>query len=331
ARQGRAAEAIAEYEKALALRPAESRSRFGRGLVRLELGDMPAAWADHEARLEVAGTGGLSQPLWHGQKRMKRRTILLHAEQGMADTVHFVRYAAMVAKTGARILLQVQRGLGRLCGTAPGVAAAYEESDALPDFDLHCPLLSLPAVFATSLATIPANVPYLTADEFIRSEWRRALKPWQKMRVGLVWRSAPSFPSLSMPLGMLAPLLGRDDVECHTLQRILAPEDHAAAAEAAGLIDHSFALSDISQAGALIAEMDLVIAVDSLEAHLAGALGVPAWVMLPHHANWRWLRDREDSPWYPTMRLFRQTHQGDWHAVLEQVVHNLDAWTVQRA
>ena len=206
-----------------------------------------------------------------------------------------------------------------------------ENGDPLPDFDLHCPLLSLPAVFATTLKSIPAAIPYLTPNEFMRAEWRHTLKPWRKMRVGLAWHGAPTAPSASVSLTVLAPLLARDDIECHTIQRVTAPEEQAIVAAAKGLSDHSLALSDATQAAALMAEMDLIISADTLEAHLAGALGVPTWVMLPRFANWRWLRDREDSPWYPSMRLFRQAQHNDWHAVIEQVVHNLDAWAVQRS
>ncbi|HVZ06512.1 MAG TPA: tetratricopeptide repeat protein [Rhodopila sp.] len=331
ARLGRAQEAITEYDKALALRPEESRARYGRALARLELGDMPGAWRDHEARLDILGTAPFTQPAWHGQKRIKRRRILLYAEQGYADTVQFVRYATLVATTGATVLLRVQPDLGRLCATVPGVSAASELADPVPAFDLHCPLLSLPAIFATSLKTIPHAVPYLTADDFVRGQWRQALKPWRKMRVGLAWRGAASMLSASIPPGALAPLLARTDIECHTLQRVASNEEQATFAQAADMADHSLGLTHVDQIAGLIAEMDLVIAVDSVEAHLAGALGVAAWVMLPHPANWRWLREREDSPWYPTMRLFRQRHPGDWHSVIEQVMHNLDAWAVQRA
>jgi tetratricopeptide (TPR) repeat protein len=331
ARQGRATEAIAEYDKAIVLRKRESRAIYGRGLVRLGLGDMPGGWTDHEARLDLMDTGEFTQPLWRGQKRIKRRTILLHAEQGYGDTIQFIRYAALVAKMGPKVVVRVQRGLGRLCATVPGVDAAVEEGQGPPDFDLHCPLMSLPAVFATTLKSIPAAVPYLTANEFVRAEWRHALKPWRKMRVGIAWHGAPMAPAASVPLALLGPLLAREDIECHMIQRVTAPGDQSVVGDAKGLSDHSLALSDAGQTAALIAEMDLIIAADTVEAHLAGALGVPTWMMLQRFANWRWLRDREDSPWYPSIRLFRQAHPGDWHSVIEQVVHNLDAWTVQRS
>ncbi|MBS0641495.1 MAG: tetratricopeptide repeat protein [Proteobacteria bacterium] len=330
ARQGRPTEAIAAYDKALALRPEESRSRYGRGLVRVEQGDMPGAWTDFEARLDVAGDGGFAQPLWRGEKRIKRRSLLLHADMGPSETVQFVRYAPLVAKTGARILLRVQRGLGRICATVSGVDQVVEDGDPLPDFDLHCPLLSLPAIFGTTVRSIPAEIPYIAANDFVRAEWRHVLKPWKRMRVGIAWRGSNGVRSSSVPLVALAPLLRREDVECHALQRMM-PADGDEAADTGNLTDHSLALTDANQAAGLIAEMDLIIAVDALEAHLAGALGVPAWVMLAHHASWYWLRDREDSPWYPSMRLFRQPHPGDWDTVVEQVVQNLDAWAVQRS
>jgi hypothetical protein len=228
-------------------------------------------------------------------------------------------------------VVMVQHGIGRICATAPGVDSVIEQGQSLPPFDLHCPLMSLPAVFRTTLATIPAAIPYLHADEFIRAEWRHTLKPWRKMRVGIAWQTPPNRSSGAVHLAMLTPLLARPDIEWHAIQRITSAEDRSALAAIEGLAHHTLALTDFTQAAGLIAEMDLVIAVDAPEAHLAGAMGVPAWVMLAHHANWTWLRDRDDSPWYPGMRLFRQAHPGDWHSVLEQVAHNLNAWSVQQS
>ncbi len=330
-RMGRSAEAISHYDRALARRPADSLRRYRRGLLRLSQGDMPAAWDDHEARLDLPGRDGFDAPLWRGQDDLNGVTILLHAEQGVADTIQFVRYAHRVAGLGANVLLQVQPGLGQLCGSARGVRQVIEAGGALPRYDRHCPIPSLPAVFGAAAETIPADVPYLEPDVAARTQWRQALGPWRKMRVGFAWSGAGIDPVHAVPLTVLGPLLARDDIECHVIQRAITVEDRAALAHHEGLSDHSKVLWDFGQAAALVSAMDLVIAADTAEAHLAGALGVPAWVMLSHTADWRWLQDRDDSPWYPTLRLFRQTQPGNWRTVLEQVARNLDAWSVPRS
>ncbi len=311
-RLGQFNDALSHYERALAIQPADVRARYGRGVIRLAQGDLPAAWTDIEARIELPAFPAYAGPRWRGAPLRKDQRILLHAERGLEDTIQFVRYAERVSKSGATVLLAVQRGMGRLCAGVRGVAQVVESGAVAPHYDLHCPLISLAGVFGTSLETIPADIPYLTADPRNVAEWQRALGPWKKMRVGFAWSSPGGDPSCAVPLTLLAPLLHRDDIACHVIQRGISADDRAALAQHTGLSDHSAALWDLSQTAALIAAMDLVIVADLVEAHLAGALGVPAWVMLAHNPDWRWLREREDSPWYPSLRLFRQTHQGDW-------------------
>jgi tetratricopeptide (TPR) repeat protein len=336
-RLNRTREAIRQYDLALELQPGNPRARYFRGLMRLALGQMSDAWADHEGRLELppamSGVRPFPGPGWTGEQELTGRTILLSAEQGFGDTIQFVRYAPMVAARSATVLLEVQRGLGTLCRSIPGVARVFEIGDPLSGFDLHCPLMSLPAAFGTDLRTIPSDGPYLTVDPSLATEWSRALGPWRNMRVGLAWSGSVKHAddrNRSVSLALLAPLLHRTDIACHVIQPGIGDADRRTMAEFPGLTDHGAALTDFAQTAALLASMDLVITVDTAVAHLAGALNVPAWVMLAHSADWRWMRDRDDSPWYPSVRLFRQQRRGDWHTVIGQIGKNLDQWAIRR-
>lgn len=334
-RLGRHKEALKQYELALAIRPNDPRARYYEGLMRLTLGEMPAGWDAHEARLSLP-LGFLARrvddhPPWRGETGIQGRVILLHAEQGLGDTLQFVRYAPMVAEHGATVLLEVQPGLRPLLAGMPGVAAVHEQGDALPPYDLQCPLMSLPAAFRTSLDTIPRAVPYLTPRADLAAAWGKRLGPWQKMRIGLAWSGSPGHANdvnRSIPLATLAPLLGRPDVEWHIIQRDIRDTDRAALRELDGLADHSAALTDFAETAALVSQLDLVVAVDTALAHLAGGLGKPAWIMLAHAADWRWMTGRSDTPWYPTLRLFRQPKPSDWDSVTREIARQLDLWAV---
>lgn len=336
-RLNRTKEAIRQYDLALALQPGNVRARYFRGLMRLTLGQMPDAWAEHEARLQLpalmSGVRAFPGPLWTGQEDLSGRTILLSTEQGLGDSIQFVRYVPMVAARGATVLLEVQRGLGTLFRSIPGVTQLFEIGDKLPEFDLHCSLMSLPAAFGTDLPTIPSAVPYLAADPALLAEWSHRLGPWQKMRIGLAWSGSMRHAddrNRSIPLDLLAPLLKRTDIAWHVIQRDIHDADRQTMVGFPALADHSTALTDFAQTAALIASMDMIIAVDTAVTHLAGALNMSTWVMLAHSADWRWMRDRDDSPWYPSLRLFRQKQRGDWHTVIEQVSANLDQWAIRR-
>jgi len=335
-RLNRAQEALRQFDLSLTHDPNNARARYMRGLVRLSLGQMPDAWQDHEARLLLpavaSGTRAIAGPRWTGAEDINGKTILLHAEQGFGDTIQFLRYLpqvqSMAAAQGAQLLLEVPADLATLCHFA-GVQVIATGAP-LPAFDLHCGLMSLPALFATDLATIPATCPYLGVDAGLSAAWASALGPWQRMRIGIAWSGHPRHAadnSRSIRLQTLRPLLDRRDVDCHVVQRDIRPTDDPAGFDR--LIDHSASLTDFAQTAALLANMDLVITVDTVIAHLAGALAIPTWVLLPHSADWRWLRAREDSPWYPSLRLFRQPNRGDWASVLDAVSRNLDQWAVR--
>ncbi|WP_158926655.1 tetratricopeptide repeat protein [Acidisphaera sp. S103] len=336
-RLNRTKEAIRQYDLALALQPGNARVHYFRSLMRLALGQMPDAWAEHEARLTLpaamSGVRAFPGPIWTGREDLAGRTILLSTEQGFGDAIQFVRYVPMVAARGATVLLEVQRGLGTLFQSIPGVTQLFEPGDPLPHFDLHCSLMSLPAAFGTGLQAIPSTMPYLAADPALVAAWSDKLGPWQKMRIGLAWSGSLQHAddrNRSIPLSLLAPLLKRTDIACHVIQRDIHDADRQTMADFPALSDHSASLTDFAQTAALIASMDMIVSVDTAVTHLAGALNMSTWVMLAHSADWRWMRDRDDSPWYPSLRLFRQKRRGDWHTVIGQVSDNLDQWAIRR-
>lgn len=337
-RLGRPQEAITQYARALALRPGDPRATYFQALMRLTLGDLPTAWDAHEARLRlpngVAGRRLYPQPWWRGEDDITGRRILLHAEQGLGDTIHFVRYAPMVAARGAIVSVEVQPGLRNLLRGMPGIAAIHEVGEPIPPFELQCSLMSLPAAFRTSLADIPATVPYVHPAPDRSAVWQKRLGPWQRMRVGIAWSGRDSHPDdrfRSIPLTRLGWLAERSDIECHVIQREVRDPDRTAMAKLPGLADHSALLTDFGETAALLAQLDLIISVDTAVVHLAGAMGKPTWLLLAHSADWRWMTGRLDSPWYPTLRLFRQTARDDWGPVLADMGRQLDLWSVRHA
>ena len=319
-------EAVRCYAQALSLTPDAARSRYDASLHRLALGDMPAAWREHESRWRVPDFPALRrdfrQPLWLGQGDLAGRRVLLHAEQGLGDTLQFCRYAALVAAHGAEVLLEVQPPLVGLMRSLAGPARVLAQGAPLPDFDLHCPLLSLPLAFGTTLATIPASPSYLAASPPRLQLWRQRLGPAGGRRIGLVWAGNSHHGNdrrRSMPLAAAAPLLGLG-AEVIGLQHEVPERDRATLASLPGLRMLGPECRDFEDTAALVSLLDVVITVDSSVAHLAGALGKPVLILLPQLSDWRWLLRREDSPWYPSARLFRQQGQGDWGGVIARVV-----------
>jgi tetratricopeptide (TPR) repeat protein len=329
---GQVAEGMASYLAALRVDPGLPGARFNLSLGRLLTGDFAQGWQDYEARWRTPalapGLRGFTPPLWLGDSDPAGRTILLHAEQGNGDTLQFCRYASLVAARGARVLLEVQPLQVALMRSLDGPAQVLARGAALPEFDLHCPLLSLPLAFGTTEATIPARVPYLAPPPERARAWAARLGPRTRPRLGLAWSGSLSHKNdrnRSLPLDLLRPLLDLD-VSLHCLQRELRVADVPAFATMKAIAHYGRALADFADTAALVAAMDLVVAVDTAVAHLAGALGKPVWILLPAAPDWRWLLDRADSPWYPTARLFRQRRPGDWSDVLAEVFAELRAW-----
>jgi hypothetical protein len=258
------------------------------------------------------------------------RSVLLHAEQGLGDTIQFCRYAASVRARGARVVLEVQRPLVRLLHSLEGVDALIAQGDPLPAFDLHCPLMSLPRAFATTLESVPAKVPYLDSPSEIATTWSSKLAHDRAWRVGLAWagRRTHSYDrARSLSLEHLKGLLAVPGVSFYSLHHELGEQDAQRAAAAPNLAHFGEELAGFDSAAGLIAQLDLVISVDTSLAHLAGALGRPLWLLLAYTPDWRWLLDRDDSPWYPSARLFRQRWRGDWHDALTRVADELRGMT----
>ncbi|MBW7971442.1 tetratricopeptide repeat protein [Bradyrhizobium sp. BR 10289] len=324
-------EAVATFHRSLTVDPGNAPATFNLATIQLLTGDLERGFAGREARWKLPvglPERGFSQPLWRGDQPIAGKTLLLHSEEGMGDAIQFARYATMAAALGARVILEVQPPIRQLLAEVSGVADCVDRPSATSlAFDLHCPLGTLPSAFGTRLDTIPFAESYIPAPPPERmAAWEDRLGPHDRFRVGLVWSGNPGHKNdhnRSMPLRTLAPLLDCD-VQFVSLQKSAQDEDLAFLRECSDIIDLSDDLTDMSDTAALVACLDLVISVDTSVAHLAGALGAPVWTMLPFNPDWRWLLGRDDSPWYSSMRLFRQPERGDWASVVDRVRSALD-------
>jgi tetratricopeptide (TPR) repeat protein len=319
-------EELAQYDRVYALRPDFSDAHYNESLCRLLTGDFKRGWQKHEWRWQTAhmesDRRNFEQPLWLGSHDIAGKTILLHAEQGFGDTIQFCRYAPLVAAHGARVILEVQEPLRELTSTLAAAVEVVSRGHALPDFDVHCPLLSLPLAFSTELAFPPSATPYLYADPEAVTDWRRRLGSSDRRRIGLAWSGRPTHTNdhnRSIPLKSMLPLLNGIDASFVSLQRDTRAADTDLLRERNEILHFGNDLKTFADTAALIANLDLIIAVDTSVAHLAGALAKPVWVLLPYVPDWRWLLDRDDTPWYPTARLFRQDQTRQWEPVMTQV------------
>jgi len=322
---GRLDEAISHYEQALTLNAALADAWWNLAYALLLKGDYVAGWPLYEWRWKAIGKHGplrdFTQPLWLGDAPLAGRTILLHHEQGLGDTIQMMRYVPLLADRGARVVIEVPPALAEIAARVAGVTTVVTRGKTLPGFDTHCPCMSLPLAFKTTLATVPASVPYLSVPATTEDAWRNRLGTRTHRRVGLAWSGSPTHSNdrhRSLPFRQLLPLLA-SRAEFHSLQKEYRPDEVTALTGESRLRDHASDLGDLADTAGLIGQLDLVITVDTAVAHLAGALGKPVWLLLPYAPDYRWLLDRADSPWYPTMRLFRQPAFGDWDAVIGNV------------
>lgn len=339
-------DALACYERALTLSPDAAETHWNRALCLLQTGDLAAGFAEYEWRWQrkriAPSRRTFDAPLWLGDASLDGKTILLHAEQGLGDTLQFCRYAAIVAGQGARVVLEVQPELTRLLTGLEGVAQLVTAGEPLPAFDYHCPLLSLPLAMRTVVDTIPADTPYLFADPQASAQWRsrvEATAPRDALKVGLVWAGGhrPHVPELrkndarrSLDIDRFASIIEVPGVQWFSLQKgdkavrqLSAMRERHEAARS--VIDWTDALHDFADTAALVDNLDLVISVDTSTAHLAGAMNKPVWILNRLDTCWRWMLEREDSPWYPSARLFRQPTLGDWDSVIDAIAHALTA------
>lgn len=326
-------EALMSTSRALVSNPDFAQARFVESVARLTLGDFAAGWRGYESRWSVgllaSQRRGFTVPLWLGQQTPQQsldgKTILLHAEQGFGDTIQFVRYAPLVAQRGAgKVLLEVQRELKPLLSGMAGVAGVIAHGDPLPAFDLHCPLLSLPLAFATGLTTVPADIPYIALSEEKVAAWRARL-PQQRPLIGVAWsgdRGHDNDLNRSIALETLAPLFGVPGISFVSLQHDVRESDEALLRRLPVVrLEPKF--SDFADTAAVVSRLDGVISVDTAVAHLAGAMGKTLLLLLPFAADFRWLRERSDSPWYPSARLYRQSAFGDWPSAIAALRQDL--------
>jgi tetratricopeptide (TPR) repeat protein len=324
-------EALKCCERALAIDPAHADAHYNEGFIRLTLGDLRNGWPKYEFRFDkvepMPPRRGFPQPLWGGESFRGRR-LLLHAEQGIGDTLQFVRYVPLIAHEGGEIILEVQRQLKTLLAPIEGVSSLVIRDEPLPAFDIQCPLLSLPRIFGTELGTIPSKVPYIEAPPERIEKWKRRV-PDSGLRVGVGWAGNPQFKadrSRSIGLARLAPLFAQAGVQFISLHREVRPE-HAGLLKSLPRITHfGEELEDFADTAAIVSQLDLVISSDTSIVHLAGAMGVPVWVLLKFSPDWRWMLNSEESPWYPTAKLYRQPSLGDWESVVERVREDLSRW-----
>jgi tetratricopeptide (TPR) repeat protein len=325
AAQNRHQDALSSYARVRALAPDNADAHFNAALSLLTLGDYARGFAEYEWRWRRTGmtpAKSFRQKVWLGEFPLAGKTILLHAEQGLGDAVQFARYAPLLARAGASVVLEVPPELKALLSGLEGVAAVVAHGEPLPPFDVHCPLASLPLACKTELSSIPAKIPYLYASEERLGRWRPRLAALRSPRIALAWSGRATHANdrrRSLALSQFEPLLSMPGPQFVSVQRDLRAIDGEVLASNRNIVHLGPELDDFADTAAVLALVDLVVSVDTSVAHVAGALGRPGFVLLPFQPDWRWLLDRDHSPWYPAVKLFRQPAIGDWGPVIERV------------
>ena len=333
-RKGQVDEAMVCYQKAIDIDPNLAGAHFNKALTLLLSGNFQQGWKEFEWRWKSevfcsynSCKRNFLQPLWDGSD-INERTILLHAEQGFGDTIQFIRYAQLVRERGAKVILECQKELSSLLQNVDGIHRVVARGEKLPEFDLHCPLLSLPLFFDTTFKNIPARIPYVYVDNILIQNWKDKIQyDNSKLKLGLVWSGRLTHEQdhrfRSCSLDILSPLGQLNNITFYSLQKGEGARQAKYPPEGMRFFDYTDNIDNFSDTAAFIMNLDLIISVDTAVAHLAGALGKRVWILLPFVPDWRWLLNREDSPWYPTMRLFRQPSLGDWESVIAKVKNEL--------
>jgi hypothetical protein len=327
----RPTEGAPAYARAIALRPNYPDAHWNRATALLLTEQFEEGWREFEWRFRLPGRPAIPFPgqSWNGDlSALRGRTIILAGEQGYGDVIQFARYVPLLADAGASVIVAAQTDVQSLLLTVPGIAEVIAPGDLVPRYDFVAALMSLGLLMKTTVATIPSQIPYISAHREKRSFWRERLaRHASTRRVGLVWAGRPTHnndKNRSMRLADLAPLAGASGITFFNLQKGPAAEQGRSTPPNLALVDWTSELSDWSDTAALVSELDLVITVDTAVAHLAGALGKAVWTMLPFAPDWRWMLTRPQStPWYPTMKLFRQPARGQWQPVVQTIVQNL--------
>jgi len=325
--QRRTAEALECYNEAVRISSDHAQVHLSRALLWLQMGDFERGWAEYEWRLKCPAYAipSFPRPIWDGSP-LHGQTILIYGDHGLGDTLQFIRYAPLVRDRGGRVVVAVRKPLARILATCPDVEMVIPEGAPLPDFAVYIPAMSLPRIYATTMATVPDQVPYLAALAPLVKQWGDEFEQDDGFRIGIAWQGNPTYSKdrqRSFALTQFEPLSRLEGVRLYSLQKDFGADQIAPAASRIAVTDLGSRFADFLNAAAAIRNLDLVIAADTSIVHLAGALGHPVWVALPFDADWRWLLDRDLSPWYPTMRLFRQTRPGDWDGVFRRITASL--------
>ena len=336
--QGDYAAALASYEQSLRLQPEGVDAHWNRSLVWLLQGNFSQGWPEYDWRwkLKTFSTRSTNRPLWDGSP-LEGRTVLLDAEQGLGDTMQFVRYAPLVQQRGGKVMVVCQKPLVQMLSSCAGIDRLVAQGEPVPDFDVYAPLLSLPKILGTTMETVPAEIPYLHADRYLVEQWGRELESIRGFKVGIAWKGSPKNRmdrERSIPLAAFEPLARVPGVQLISLQKGEGSEQLKDAGSRFAVIDLAQRLDLTSgpfmDTAAAIEHLDLVVTCDSSLGHLAGALARPSWIALALSPDWRWLLDREDSPWYPTVRLFRKKFIGDWSDVFQRMAAALEATVAKK-
>jgi tetratricopeptide (TPR) repeat protein len=324
-------EALASYERAVAINPQFADAQYNRSMAQLFLGDFRQGWQGYEwrwinaQRLGIGDARNFAQPRWLGNESIAGRRLLLYSEGGLGDTLQFCRYATLCARAGAIVILEAQAPLLGLLKSLEGVSRLIASGSALPSFDYQCPLLSLPLAFKTTVDAVPAPARYLHADASRVAEWRVRLGEQRRPRIGLAWSGNPKNTIDARRSVRLADLIGHlpKEFDYFRLQTQVRDTDRAVLESNPFIVSFDDDLLCFENTAALCQCLDLVITVDTSLAHLGGALGARTWVLLPRTPDFRWLRDRDDTPWYPSLTLYRQSTAGEWGGVFERVAADL--------
>ncbi len=329
--QGRLNESIACYRCALELKPGSHLTHASLADALFQAGQIREGWVEYAFQWQQDDTAGetFRPPRWTGS-RLAEGTILLRQDQGLGDTLQFVRYAELVKRLVGTVIVEVKPQLALLVASCRGVDRVVKLGEPLPDFDVQAPLFSLPAVLRTSLETIPASVPYLAPNAESIQYWEKEFREDKRFRIGIAWQGDPAMPhdkSRSIPLARFAGLLRLPGLRIYSLQMGAGREQLRSLDECSEIIDLHDRLGDFHNTAAIMRNLHLVVTCDSSPAHLAGALGVRVWVALASMPDWRWSLERTTTPWYPTMRLFRQSRPGDWKSAFERIQEEAEKLT----
>lgn len=330
--KGQFKEAKHFYEKVISIDPEYADAHWNISLINLLLGNFKEGWKGYEWRLKLDGLiskRDISRPLWDGSD-IDGKSILIYTEQGFGDTIQFIRYIPVVAERGAKVILECQKELVPLLQNVKGIYRILENNSPLPEseFDLYCPLLSLPLIFDTTIENISSRIPYINADHSLAEKWhKKIMVNSSKLKIGIAWSGNPEllkpYYNRSCSLEVFSPLGQLHDVTFYSLQKGEAMHQAKNLPDGMQIIDYTDEIYDFSDTAAFIENLDLIISIDTAIAHLSGALGKPVWTMIPFIPDWRWMLNREDSPWYPTMKLFRQPSPGDWESVINRIKEGL--------